>query len=184
MATQPAADRVEARADSPPWPFSFAGVVSVGVLYGLLYSAMRLSISHNLPIDDVKSNLYTQTLELGYIQFRPALSHRKEHPTMLKLMNKTLASGFALTLMATLPAGAYTGQDLSKQAKIGISEARAIALRAHSGKIIDEELEKETGGSGLRYSFDVRSGNVTYEVGVDAMTGKLLENAKEGPNPD
>ena len=103
---------------------------------------------------------------------------------MLKLMNRTLASGFALTLMATIPAVAYTGQNLSKQAKIGISEARAIALRAHSGKITDEELEKETGGSGLRYSFDVKSGNVTYEVGVDAMTGKLLENAKEGPNPD
>jgi len=103
---------------------------------------------------------------------------------MLTLMNKTLASGFALTLMATIPAVAYTGQNLSKQAQIGISEARAIALKAHSGKIIDEELEKETGGSGLRYSFDVRSGNVTYEVGVDATTGSLLENAKEGPNPD
>jgi uncharacterized membrane protein YkoI len=103
---------------------------------------------------------------------------------MLKLMHYTFASGLALASMATTPAVAYIGQELSKQAKMPISEARAIALKAHSGKITDEELEKEAGGSGLRYSFDVKSGDVTYEVGVDAMTGKLLENAKEGPNPD
>ena len=54
---------------------------------------------------------------------------------MLKLMNYTFASGFALTLMATVPAVAYTGQELSKQAKVGIAEARAIALKAQSGKI-------------------------------------------------
>ena len=47
-----------------------------------------------------------------------------------------------------------------------------------------KELEKEKGGSGLRYSFDVKSGNATYEVGVDARDGKVLENDKEGPNAD
>ena len=40
------------------------------------------------------------------------------------------------------------------------------------------------GGSGLRYSFGVKSGNALYEVGVDAQTGKVLENAKEGKHPD
>jgi uncharacterized membrane protein YkoI len=103
---------------------------------------------------------------------------------MLKPMTYISASGFVVALMATTPAAAYTGQELSRQAKIRISEARTIALGARSGKITDEELEKEAGGSGLRYSFDIKSGNVTYEVGVDAMTGKLLENDKEGPNPD
>jgi hypothetical protein len=34
------------------------------------------------------------------------------------------------------------------------------------GAITDEELEKEKGGSSLRYSFDIRSGKVTYEVGA------------------
>jgi hypothetical protein len=34
------------------------------------------------------------------------------------------------------------------------------------------------------YSFVVKSGTVLYEVGVDAQTGKVLENSKEGPNPD
>ena len=65
-----------------------------------------------------------------------------------------------------------------------MAEARLIALKAHPGKITDEELEKEKGGSGLRYSFDIRHGKVTQEVGVDARTGKVLENAPEGPNPD
>jgi hypothetical protein len=40
------------------------------------------------------------------------------------------------------------------------------------------------GGSGLRYSFVVKSGGIMHEVGVDAHTGKLLENKKEGPHPD
>jgi len=41
-------------------------------------------------------------------------------------------------------------------------------------------LEEERGGSGLRYSFDIKNNKVTYEVGVDAKTGKVLENAREG----
>ncbi len=90
----------------------------------------------------------------------------------------------ASLLMTTLPASAYTGQELAKGAKISMAEARAIAVKAHPGEITDEELEKEQGGSGLRYSFDIKQGSVTHEVGVDAQTGKVLENAKEGPNPD
>ncbi len=81
-------------------------------------------------------------------------------------------------------ANAYTGQGLAAQAKVTIEHAREIALLAHPGKITDQELEQEGGGTGLRYSFDILSGKVTQEVGVDAMTGKLLENKAEGPNPD
>jgi uncharacterized membrane protein YkoI len=85
-----------------------------------------------------------------------------------------------------LPIGAfaYSGQELAGKAKVTIDEARSIALKAHPGMITDEELEKERGGSGLRYSFDVKSGSVTFEIGVDAETGKVLENSKEGRNPD
>ena len=61
---------------------------------------------------------------------------------------------------------------------------RAIALKVHPGKITDEELEKEKGRTGLRYSFDIKRGVVTQEVGVDAQTGKVLENKKEAPHPD
>jgi Peptidase propeptide and YPEB domain len=81
-------------------------------------------------------------------------------------------------------ASAYTGEKLAKYAKVSLPEARAIALKAFPGKITDEELEKENGGSGLRYSFDIKNGGVTHEVGIDAKTGKLLENSAEGPQAD
>ena len=87
-------------------------------------------------------------------------------------------------IFGIVAAQAYTGQELASKARIGIAQARAIALKAHPGKITDEELERERGGSGLRYSFDIRRGSITQEVGVDAQTGKVLENNMEGPNPD
>jgi uncharacterized membrane protein YkoI len=90
----------------------------------------------------------------------------------------------SLALLFACPALAYTGQELAKDAKISIAEARAIALKAHPGKITDEELEREAGGTGLRYSFDIKSGSSTQEVGVDARTGRVLEKTKEGKNPD
>jgi uncharacterized membrane protein YkoI len=91
--------------------------------------------------------------------------------------------GLVLTVSA-INAYAYTGQELAGEAKISLKQARAIALKAYPGKITDEELEQEKGGSGLRYSFDIQHGKVTHEVGVDAKTGSLLENAAEGPHPD
>lgn len=85
---------------------------------------------------------------------------------------------------SVVSAHAYTGEKFAREAKISVEQARTIALKAHPGKITDEELEKENGGSGLRYSFDIRQSKVTHEVGVDAQTGKVLENAPEGTNPD
>jgi uncharacterized membrane protein YkoI len=71
-----------------------------------------------------------------------------------------------------------------QKAKISMSQARKTALKAFpGGKIMKEELEKERGGSGLRYSFDMKHGKTWREVGVDAMTGKILENKAEGANP-
>jgi uncharacterized membrane protein YkoI len=100
-------------------------------------------------------------------------------------MNKlTVLLATAALSVTALSAQAYTRQELAKNAKISIAAARTIALKAHPGKITDEELEKEAGGSGLRYSFDIKKGAVTQEVGVDARTGKVLENKPEGKNPD
>lgn len=96
----------------------------------------------------------------------------------------------AIALMAAAPAAVlaaakpYTGHELAKSAHITIEQAQAIALKARPGKVTDKELEKEAGGSGLRYSFDIVAGGKTYEVGVDAADGKVLENAAEGKNPD
>ena len=102
-------------------------------------------------------------------------------------MKKLIVATGAICLAAfLLSAQAYNGQELAKDARITIQEARAIALKAFPGKIADEELEKEAGGSGLRYSFDIKGdkSNKTQEVGVDAVTGKVLENAPEGAHPD
>ncbi|HQS03509.1 MAG: peptidase M4 [Halothiobacillus sp. 24-54-40] len=93
-------------------------------------------------------------------------------------------TGIALTLTGVAAAQAYTGESYAAQAKVSLEEARSIALKAYPGKITDEELEKESGGSGLRYSFDIETGTVTHEVGVDAQSGAVLENKKEGNNPD
>jgi hypothetical protein len=49
----------------------------------------------------------------------------------------------AIVLAAAGPAAAYTGQELAGDAKITIDQARAIALKAHPGRITDEELERE-----------------------------------------
>ena len=72
----------------------------------------------------------------------------------------------------------------TQRATVRLAAARKIALKARPGNIEQEELEPESGGSGWRYSFVIKSGPKTYEVGVDAKTGKLLENAPEGKKPD
>lgn len=92
-----------------------------------------------------------------------------------------------LTALLLLAAGAgpgqsYAGQQYETRAKITLAHARARALRARPGTIADQELEYE--GGGLRYSFDVKWHGKVFEVGIDARTGRILENKKEGPNPD
>lgn len=95
-----------------------------------------------------------------------------------------LSASFMAATLVAFGAQAYTGEKFAKDAKIGMTAARTIALKAFPGKIVDEELEQEKGGSGLRYSFDIKKGKTTQEVGVDAKTGKVLENDAEGAHPD
>ncbi|MFM0327610.1 PepSY domain-containing protein [Caballeronia glebae] len=91
----------------------------------------------------------------------------------------------AVSLLATsIAAFGFTGDQYAREARISIAQARAAALKAHPGKIADEELEKEPGGSGLRYSFGIASSGGLQEVGVDAQSGAILENKAEGHNPD
>ena len=93
-------------------------------------------------------------------------------------------AGLGMALLFACPAFAFKGEKLTPLAKIGIHDARAIALKAHRGAITDVELEREAGGTGLRYSFDIKSRGSVREVGVDAKTGRVLENSAEGKNPD
>lgn len=89
-----------------------------------------------------------------------------------------------VSLLTASTAFAYTGAEMAKKATIAMPEAQKIALNTYEGKIIDQELEKESGGSGLRYSFVIQQGKVSHEVGIDAKNGKVLENKVEGPNAD
>jgi uncharacterized membrane protein YkoI len=101
-------------------------------------------------------------------------------------MNKLALMMAAVLAVAVSPAIAkpLAGIEYAPLAKISLGDARALALKVRPGRITDEELEKEKGGSGLRYSFDIASEGKTYEVGVDAVTGKVLENRREDPHPD
>jgi uncharacterized membrane protein YkoI len=95
-----------------------------------------------------------------------------------------VVSAAALAVVLAGPADGFAGQKYARDAKIALSEAETIALRSRPGTITDAELERETGGSGLRYSFDIKSAGKTFEVGVDAKTGAILENGAEGAKPD
>jgi uncharacterized membrane protein YkoI len=94
------------------------------------------------------------------------------------------AVAIAIGLSASgAPALATAKLGAAQKPKLSMSQARMIALKAYPGKIMKEEFEREHGGSGLRYSFDMRQGKKWREVGVDAMTGRVLENIREGANP-
>jgi uncharacterized membrane protein YkoI len=85
-------------------------------------------------------------------------------------------------VLASLPptAFAYTGEELAPRAQVSIAQARSIALHTVPGEITDEELETEDRGSGLRYTFNIKHGAETHEIGIDAKTGAVLENSIEG----
>ena len=91
------------------------------------------------------------------------------------MKNHIMFSALALSVALFASSGgafAYSGQEFSKDAKLSLEEARAIALQANPGKVTDEELEKFKGG--LRYTFDIKSGGKTKEVSVDGNNGKIL----------
>ena len=95
-----------------------------------------------------------------------------------------LALGFALSSAAfaqtmNVPKSDVPA-DLAKEAKVSLEEARRTALSAvPGGKVQSEELEREKGR--LVYSFDIKVGRRSgvEEVGIDAMTGKIIEKKHE-----
>jgi len=90
-----------------------------------------------------------------------------------------LAAAAAAGLTATA-ASAYPGEKLASEARVSMPQARAKAIAAVPGTIKSSELEREAGGSGLRYSFDIASKAGIREVGIDAKTGAVLENSSDG----
>ncbi len=100
-------------------------------------------------------------------------------------MNRLVPPVLALVMLASAMAApaqvaaTFRGHQLVGDARISLARARTIALKARPGIVTDQQLDKESGGSGLRYSFDILSAGKIYEVGVDAKTGKVLENDVE-----
>lgn len=100
-------------------------------------------------------------------------------------MKHMMMTGLCSLALISAPAFAashgqhFDGEALVKNAAVTMPQAEAIAMKARPGKIVKREAEKEAGGSGLRYSFDIKSKGKTYEVGVDAKTGAVLENGSE-----
>jgi uncharacterized membrane protein YkoI len=103
------------------------------------------------------------------------LGHSLQRKNMMKLSKSNLAIAAAVSAVVatTALASAFPGQQYASQASITITQARSMAQRVVPGKILSEELEKEAGGTGLRYTFDIRKANGgVHEVGIDAKSGR------------
>ncbi len=97
-------------------------------------------------------------------------------------MSKIAISAAALAALvlggsALANAPAHTAAH-APHARITMTQARAIALRAAPAKVMSSEYENE--GGGWRYSFDIQQHNNVQEIGIDGQTGKIVENKSEG----
>lgn len=71
----------------------------------------------------------------------------------------------------------------SKEAKITLEQAKAIALKKIPGEITDEDLEKERGR--LQYAFDIKgTDGKIYDLEVDAKTGKIVKAVLDTEDDD
>ena len=100
-------------------------------------------------------------------------------------------AAFALTAAATAGAQGAAHQktetqaELQKEAKMTMTDARAMALRTvPNATIKDGEIERE--GGKLIYSFDMKVAGKSGidEVNIDAMTGKLVSHQHETPKDE
>lgn len=86
-------------------------------------------------------------------------------------MRKTAISVLAaVTIASTAPA--------APAPRISKTSAQAKALKIAPGTIISGEYERE--GHGWRWSFDIQQNGHVQEIGIDAVTGAVVENKSEG----
>lgn len=86
-----------------------------------------------------------------------------------------------LQIMAGIAALAIGGTAIAATApapKVSKAQARAMALKLAPGKIKEGEYEFERGA--WRWSFDIQMPGHIQEIGIDAQTGKVVENSNEG----
>ena len=89
-------------------------------------------------------------------------------------MQKTIVASLTAALLFGGTASAAT----APAPKVSMKHARAMALKLAPGRIKSSEYEKE--GGIWRYSFDIQQEGHIQEIGIDAMTGKVVENSNEG----
>ncbi|MEO8547651.1 MAG: PepSY domain-containing protein [Sphingomicrobium sp.] len=100
------------------------------------------------------------------------------HKAAALLIAGLLTTGVAQAKVAAPAKPAATAKVAAPKPKISMAQARKTALRLAPGKITKSEYEKEAGG--WRYSFDIQQKGHIQEIGLDAMTGKVVENKSEG----
>lgn len=92
-------------------------------------------------------------------------------------MKKALLITTVMTIVMVFGISVSTVNAQTK--KIGMTKARAIALKQAPGKVESGEFEKENGK--YIYSFDIRNKKGTIsEVQVEAYTGKIVSVKEEG----
>src|ERR1700680_4330841 len=99
------------------------------------------------------------TAAAGEVCGRLRLVQRINQRSEMKLKRigtRLLLQSAVLALLMTGTALAFTGEKLLPQAKVTLPQAREVALNAYPGKVLSEELEQESGGSGLRDSFVIQ----------------------------
>lgn len=97
-------------------------------------------------------------------------------------LRSRVKAGLLLGVAVAGGIGAATAS--AAQVKLDMAQAKAEALKVAPGTIKSSELEKESGGSGQRYSFDIQTARGLREVGIDANSGKILENSGESPGDE
>ncbi len=93
-------------------------------------------------------------------------------------LHRLAALGLALAATGGVAQAAAHRPAARPAARITMAAARAIALRAAPGRVISGEYERE--GGGWRYSFDIQQRGHVQEIGVDANSGRIVENKSEG----
>jgi uncharacterized membrane protein YkoI len=74
---------------------------------------------------------------------------------------------------------ASTDAKWTAKAKIAEADAKATALKAFPGTVVETEYEIEPNGS-ASYEFDIKGADgKEYKVEVDATTGKVVESSTE-----
>jgi uncharacterized membrane protein YkoI len=108
---------------------------------------------------------------------------------MIDIKSKVIPAAAACLLIAAaaLPAQAdtlVTTTTVSKAPYLKFesltqAQAKNIALRMHPGSVVNETV-----GSGpaneATYLFDINSGTGAYTVGVSAISGRVIENKRDG----